>query len=178
MRGFFIHQQMPSIIYKAVLSKFGQQGEKTGWTYFVIPAAIAEKINPGQKKSFRVKGWLDKHKVKAISLLPMGGGDFIMPINSTMRKALMKRQGDTITASLEIDRAIIKLSPDLIRCLSEEKNAMEYFIKLPPSHQQYYSKWIESAKTEPTKTRRIAVVIDACSNKLSFSEMMRQYKKA
>ncbi|MEJ0102257.1 MAG: YdeI/OmpD-associated family protein [Bacteroidota bacterium] len=25
----------------------------------------------------------------------------------------------------------------------------------------YYSKWVESAKTEPTKTKRIAMVVDA-----------------
>ena len=40
--------------FTTTIKRFAEQGEKTGWTYFVVPAEIALKINPGQKKSFRV----------------------------------------------------------------------------------------------------------------------------
>jgi Domain of unknown function (DUF1905) len=44
--------------FTTAISQFAQQGEKTGWTYIVVPAAIAGKLNPGVKKSYRVKGRL------------------------------------------------------------------------------------------------------------------------
>jgi uncharacterized protein YdeI (YjbR/CyaY-like superfamily) len=47
---------------------------------------------------------------------------------------------------------------------------------LPPSHQSYYSKWIESAKTSVTKAKRIIASINGFSKKQGYSEMMRAYK--
>jgi len=48
---------------------------------------------------------------------------------------------------------------------------------LPGSHQQYFSRWIESAKTDATKTKRIAMAINAFSKKLGYSQMMQLQKK-
>lgn len=79
------------IAFSATLLRFGQQGEKTGWTYILIPHAIAENLKPSNKKSFRVKGRIDAHnKVEAVALIPIGGGDFIFPVNAGMRKAIGK----------------------------------------------------------------------------------------
>ena len=71
--------------FTATIHKFEKQGEKSGWTYIEIPADIAQQLKPGNKKSFRVKGKLDQFKIAGVSLLPMGGGSFIMAINATMR---------------------------------------------------------------------------------------------
>ena len=70
------------IQFNAIILKFDQQGEKTGWTYIVIPAATADKIKAGYKKSFRVKGQLNGQAIKQKALLPMGNGDFILPLNA------------------------------------------------------------------------------------------------
>ncbi|MEO6490979.1 MAG: YdeI/OmpD-associated family protein [Ferruginibacter sp.] len=161
------------IVFKANLLKFGKQGEKTGWTYFTIPQKIAYKLKPGNKRSFRVKGRIDQFKIQKVALLPMGEGDFIMPVNAAMRKGTGKRSGDTIEAALEIDKTELKICPELIACMMDEPAASEYFKELPKSHQQYYSKWIESAKTDATKTKRIALAINAFSKKLSYAEMLR-----
>lgn len=164
------------ITYKTTLLKFGSQGEKTGWTYILVPKKIAEKLKPGNKKSFRVKGKLDEYVFKAVSLLPMGEGDFIMAVNATMRKAIRKQKGDTVILEIEPDLAEPKLSTQLMACLRDEPEAMAYFKKLPGSHQKYYSNWIDSAKTEATKTKRIALAINAFVQKMSFPEMMRAQK--
>jgi len=39
------------ISFSTTILQFAQQGEKTGWTYIVVPTAIAAKLNPGIKKS-------------------------------------------------------------------------------------------------------------------------------
>src|SRR5689334_7755845 len=62
------------ISFVTTIERFGQQGEKTGWTYILVPSELAQKLQPGSRKGFRVKGKIDQHPFKMISLLPMGGG--------------------------------------------------------------------------------------------------------
>lgn len=164
------------IKFTALLEKFGKKGEKTGWTYFVIRSEQTKKINPGVKTSFRVKGKLDNFPIKGVAIIPMGEGDFIMPVNAGMRKGIKKQKGEKIVVQLELDKAEFKPSEDFILCLKEEKDAKTFFDKLPKSHQNYYSKWIESAKTEATKAKRIAQSINGFKMKMGYSEMLRYYK--
>lgn len=157
--------------------RFGQQGEKTGWTYIVIPAEFAQQLMPDNKKSFRVKGKLDDHNIEGIALIPMGGGDFIMPLNAEMRRSIKKKHGTMLTAKLQVDTRPLKLSEDFMACLDDEPKALTFFKTLAKSHQNYFSKWIESAKTEETKTKRIALAVNALSKHLDYGTMIREDKK-
>lgn len=163
--------------FTTTILQFADQGEKTGWTYISIPADLAERLKPGNKKSFRVKGRLDDHPVKSVSLLPMGDGSFIMPLNAAIRKAIHKKKGAMLKVKLQADNAPLKICPELLECLADEPAAEANFKKLPPSHQLYFSKWIESAKTEPTKTKRITQTVTAMSRGMGYGEMMRSLKK-
>src|SRR5579862_1844368 len=161
------------IQFTTVLKRFGDQGEKTGWTYIEIPVDIAGKLKPGNKKSFRVKGWLDDLPIKSVALIPMGGGKFIMAVNAWMRKGIGKRKGAMVNVRLEVDNKKLALSKVLLACLADEPKALTFFKTLPPSHQQYFSKWIEEAKTGETKTKRIVQAINALSKGLNFGLMAR-----
>lgn len=165
------------IEFKAVLGKFKAQGEKTGWTYFEIPAEIATKIKPNFKKSFRVHGKLDHVDFKGVSLLPMGEGNFIMPVKAELRKQLKKLKGYEVNVKMEEDTTPFVLSYDMLKCLREDKKALAFFKKLAPSHQKYYSNWIESAKTAGTKAKRIAMAMHAFSEGLSYAEMLRENRE-
>ena len=165
------------ISFTTTILKFGRQGEKTGWTYILIPAELAGQLNPGYKKSFRVKGKLDKYPIKGVALLPMGDGDFIMALNATMRKGIKKQKGAELHVQLQVDTEELKPSPELMECLADEPEALAKFRSLPKGHQTYFSKWIESAKTEPTRAKRIAYAIRFLSMGSSFSEMLRALKK-
>jgi len=165
------------IHFNAIIKKFNKQGEKTGWSYIEIPEEIASKIKLGNKKSFRVKGSLDNYAIERTSLLPMGSGSFIIPINATIRKALGKRKGAVIKASLTEDVREVEINKTFLICLADEPAALEFFNSLPRSHRNYFSKWIESAKAEETKASRIARAVTALSRKLSYLEMMRMGKE-
>lgn len=165
------------VLFTTTIHKFEKQGEKTGWTYIEIPADIAQQLVPGNKKSFRVKGKLDNHSIKGVALLPMGGGSFIMPLNSAMRKGIGKRQGTQLQIKLELDTKTYELNSEFMECLTDEPKALEFFNTFPRSVQNYYSKWIESAKTEQTRTKRIAQSITAMSRKMHYAEMIRSLKK-
>lgn len=43
--------------FTAAIAKFGQQEEKTGWTYIAIPEDIAALIHPGVKKIVPSEGY-------------------------------------------------------------------------------------------------------------------------
>jgi Domain of unknown function (DUF1905)/Bacteriocin-protection, YdeI or OmpD-Associated len=162
------------ISFSAAIEKFNTHGEKTGWTFIVVPDKVAKKINPGVKKSYRVKGKLDDHKIEKTALIPMGKGDFILPINAAIRKATGKRFGATLKVQLEIDSSPILPPAELIECLQDEPEALKYFNSLPQGHRNYFTKWIETAKTEPTKTKRIALVIKTMVRKMDFGAMLRE----
>ncbi|WP_259014075.1 YdeI/OmpD-associated family protein [Emticicia fluvialis] len=162
--------------FKTTIHKFDKQGEKTGWTYILIPAHIAHEIKPDTRTSFRVKGKLDQHLIKQVALLPMGEGDFIIPINAGIRKGIRKGEGAMIDVDIELDESEFVLSPDLMDCLEDEPKAMEKFHALPPSHQKYYSKWIEEAKTVETRTKRITQAVAGLAMQLDYGSMIRHFK--
>ncbi|MFC0772493.1 YdeI/OmpD-associated family protein [Terrimonas alba] len=163
--------------FTATIHKFEKQGEKSGWTYIEIPADIAQQLKPGNKKSFRVKGKLDQFKIAGVSLLPMGGGSFIMAINATMRKGIGKKQGAMLKVALQEDKKNYELNAEFLECLHDEPRALKNFEAMPRSFQNYYSKWIESAKTDPTKTKRIAAAVSSLAIGMNFSEMIRSMQK-
>lgn len=152
-------------------------GEKSGWTYIDVPADLAQELWPGNKKSFRVKGMLDGFEIKGVALMPMGNGNFIMPLNAAIRKGIGKKHGAMLAVKLEVDESPILYDSDFMDCLADEPEALVNFRKLPKSHQTYYSNWIESAKTEPTKAKRIAQSIEALSKGMHYGQMIRALKE-
>ena len=164
------------IQFKAVAKKFGKQGEKTGWTYIEISFDIAEKIKPNHKKSFRVKGKLNNLIIKETALLPMGEGNFILPLNATIRKATGVRAGETINVQMQEDKSEFVHDADFMECLAEEETALLHFNSLAGSHQKYFTKWIQSAKSDITKANLIAKAVNALARKMDYTEMMREGK--
>jgi hypothetical protein len=163
--------------YTATILKFEKQGEKTGWTYIVIPEDIAQELKPGNRKSFRVKGKLDKYAIEAIALMPMGDGSFIMPLNAEIRKGIAKRAGAQLVVQItEDDNPEPVTSPELMECLEDEPDALAFFNSLPKGHRNYFMKWIESAKTAPTKAKRIAQAVTGLARKQDYGTMIRSNK--
>lgn len=163
--------------FTAFIERFAQQGEKTGWTYIRITEEQAAQLNPGAKVSFRVKGKLDNQDIERMALLPMGDGSFIMALNATIRKGLKKGKGDLLTVQLELDKEPLTPDADFMECLQDEPTALATFQALAKGHQNYFSKWIESAKTEPTKAKRIAMAVNALGKGMGFPQMLRHQKK-
>ena len=159
--------------FTTVIKKFGDKGEKTGWTYIEIPETIAWKLKPNNKKTFRVKGNLDNYAFEGLALLPMGDGGFILALNASIRKKIRKQKGASLKVNIEADNSSVKFNGELIECLADEPECLSFFNQLTPGHRKYFSNWIDSAKTEATKTKRIAQTITALSNHQHYGEMIR-----
>lgn len=167
------------LVLKTEIRKYASMGEKTGWTYVEIPAEAAEQLYPGNRKSFRIRGKLDALAVQALALIPIGEGNFILPLNAELRKKLRKSVGHTLTLQVQRDDNPdpIPMPEDFAECLSDEPAAKKHFDKLPGSHQKYYIKWITSAKTEPTRIKRIAHAVTALAKAQHYGEMIRSLKE-
>jgi hypothetical protein len=161
------------IQFVATIKRFGEQGEKTGWTYFEVPPDLAQQLKPGNRKEFKVKGKLDNYPVKRISLLPMGGGRYIFVLNAPLRKAIGKKHGAMVKVQLIEDKSEFVFNKDFIECLKDEPAAKQFFQSLTGSHQRYFSKWIDDAKAEPTKVKRITMAVNALAKKRGYPEMLR-----
>jgi hypothetical protein len=166
------------IEFKTVILQFGEMGEKTGWRYIEIPADIAQELKPGNKKSFRVKGFLDNYPIAGFALMPMGDGQFIMPVKADIRKAIHKEVGAMLIVKLQEHVGFkVDIPADLQDCFDFDAEALQHFNNLAMSHRNYFIKWIESAKTDETRAKRIVNTVNAMLRKWSYNEMIREIQK-
>lgn len=166
------------VSFKVEIEKFDANGEKTGWSYVFIPHALADQIKPGERRSIRVKGTIDGVSISGMSLMPMGEGDFIMALNAKLRRQLKKEAGAVVNLCLEHHADFkIEMPEDLEICLAQEEGLLECFMSFPKSHQNYYIVWLNTAKTEATRTKRIVMIMDAMAKKYNFGQMLRSAQK-
>jgi hypothetical protein len=163
--------------FKSIIYKYSSNAEKTGWTFVEIPQDIIGKLKLKDRKGFRIKGLMDDVKFEKLSTYPVKGGGFIIAINADMRKKLGKNEGAMVIVKFEVDTSKPLQSKELIDCLKEDESALIQFKLQPVSHQNYFHRYIESAKGQATKAGRIVNVIDAMHKKMNFGEMIRSLKK-
>jgi hypothetical protein len=166
---------MPS--FKSVIQKFADKGEKTGWRYIAIPSDILLKLKLKNKKEFRIKGVMDDVKFERLACYPIGDGNFIIALNAELRKKLGKKEGAMVSIKFEIDTKGVEKSKELLACLNEEPEAKKQFESLTTAHQNYFHKWINSAKGADTKEGRIVNTINAMLRKMDYGELIRSLKK-
>jgi Domain of unknown function (DUF1905)/Bacteriocin-protection, YdeI or OmpD-Associated len=164
--------------FSTIILQFAEQGEKTGWTYIEIPVDIAQQIKPGFKKSFRVRGMLDGFDVKGMALMPMGNGNYIMTLKAEIRKSIRKNAGAMLQVSIEEDTEYkVEIPEDLKECFDFEPEAWTFFNSLAKSHRDYFIKWIESAKTQETRAKRIVNTVNAMLRNWDYGKMIREMRK-
>ena len=101
-----------------------------------------------------------------------------MALKADIRKAIHKREGAMLQVRLEVDTEYkIEMPADLQECFDADPEAFEFFNSLVRSHRDYFVKWIDSAKTEATRIKRIVDTVNAASRRMSYSEMVRALKK-
>jgi hypothetical protein len=162
------------VTFQAEIERFEANGEKTGWSYVFIPQDVADQIKPNNRREMRVRGLIDQTPINGVCLMPVKGEGFILPLKKSLRKELRKDAGAAITLNLEFDADFkIEMPDDLEVCLADEEELLERFLAMPKSHQNYFINWLNSAKTEPTRTKRLVMIVNAMFNKLNFGAMIR-----
>jgi hypothetical protein len=95
------------------------------------------------------------------SLMPMGGCH-MMPVNKTLREGAGVKAGDMVDVVMERDEAprTIDPPPQLKKLLSKKKTAKANWEKLPFTHKKEIAIWIDGAKQEETRERRLTKAIE------------------
>jgi len=95
------------------------------------------------------------------SLMPMGGCH-MMPVNKTLREGAGVKAGDMVDVVMERDEAprTIDPPPQLKKLLSKKKTAKANWEKLPFTHKKEIAIWIDGAKQEETRERRLMKAIE------------------
>jgi len=146
-----------------LLEKFPCKG---GWTYAEIPEVLPDKHSPfGWVK---VKGSIDGFEISQYRLMPLGNGKLILGVKADIRKAIKKQAGDCVHVILYLDNESLETPEELLLCLQEEPEALQFFNSLSESEQFNYVKWIYSASTDQTKVDRIAKTLDRLAKKQKY----------
>ena len=89
-------------------------------------------------------------------------GEFLVGLNREVREGAGVQAGDTVTLALRLDTAAreVEVPEALARALDADPAARTAFEKLAFTHRKEFARWIDEAKREQTRDRRVAQALD------------------
>jgi hypothetical protein len=126
-----------------------------------IPFSVPEVF--GVKGQVKVIGMMDNEPFRS-SLAPYGGKHYL-GITKAMREKIYKEAGDVVHIIMELDTKprVVEIPDDFKSVLKEFPVEEEFFKKLSYTHQKEYMNWINDAKKQETRERRIIKAIEMLS---------------
>ncbi|GAA3297309.1 DUF1905 domain-containing protein [Dactylosporangium vinaceum] len=142
--------------FRAVLELNGKTA-----TGLPVPDEVLTALGAGKKPKVTVSinGYSYRSSVGAM------GGRSMLPISAEVRAGAGIAAGDTVDVDVELDAAprTVEVPADLAAALDAEPVVRKAFDALSYSNQRAHVLSVEGAKTEATRTRRIAKVIETLS---------------
>ena len=128
----------------------------------MIPLNIEEIF--GSKGQVKVRGTINGYPYRS-SAMPGGDGTHYMVVKKEIRDKIKATQGSIVTVTLARDQEerIVALPDDFKKALASDEKANNIFGTFSYSRQKEYVDWIESAKTEATRLKRILGAIEKIS---------------
>jgi len=113
----------------------------------------------GTRARVPVRGTINGFPFRS-SLMPMGGCH-MMPVNQSLRTGAGVEAGDTVEVVMERDeeKRTVVAPAVLKKALAKNKVAKANWEKLAFTHKKEMAVWIEGAKQEETRARRLAKVM-------------------
>ena len=130
----------------------------SGGMYVIIPFDVEKEYG---KKRVKIIAKIETETYQG-SLVRMGSPNHILIIRKDIRQKINKTAGDIIMIEVEEDTQprVVKVPKDLQIELNQNPNEKIFFQKLSYTHQKEYVNWIEDAKRETTRIRRINKTIE------------------
>ncbi len=139
--------------FKAVIQNAGGGG-----AYVEVPFDV-EKAFGAKKPKVRAK--IEGVLYRGI-LTRMGTECHLLVILKSIREQIGKSFGDEVKITVELDTEprVLEVPKDLLKELKKDKDAQAFFDQLAHTHRREYVLWIEEAKKEETRARRILRAIE------------------
>jgi uncharacterized protein YdeI (YjbR/CyaY-like superfamily) len=141
---------MPSFEYKGILCFFASFKEHCSFGFWK-QALMETDAFPKNKTAMGSFG-----RITSVKDLP---SDKVM-IGLIHQAIELNEKGIKIPKKAAVKKEDIVVPKDLTAALSKNKNAKTTFDKFSPSHKREYVGWIEEAKTEATRNKRLATTVE------------------
>ena len=137
-----------------------------GGAYVTIPFDVEKEFGA---KRVKVKALFENKVEYRGTLVRMGSPDHILGLRKDIREQIGKQPGDVVKVSLEKDTEprVVVVPDDYQKILDSEPEVKIFFKQLSYTHKKEYVRWIEEAKRQETRERRM----------LKSIEMMKSGKK-
>ena len=130
-----------------------QQGNNTG---IMVPTEVVEALGGGSRAAVTVT----VNGFTYPSTLAVMGGRHLIPFSSDKRAATGLAGGDAIEVTLELDTTPRTVEvPDDLAVALDDAGIRARFDALAPSARKAHVTNVVSAKTDETRTRRIAAIV-------------------
>ena len=138
-------------------------GGKTA-TGIPIPEGVVAAIGSGKRPAVQVTLGGHSYRTTVASM----GGRYFVPLSKENREAAGVAAGDEVAVDIERDAEPRKVTipPDLADALAGDDAARGLLDRLSYTHRKEYARWIDEAKRDETRQRRLAQAL----------EMLRQGK--
>jgi len=89
-------------------------------------------------------------------------GEFLLGLNREVREQARVEAGDTVDVELELDTAPreVEVPQALAAALALDAEADANFARLAYTHRKEYARWIDEAKRDETRERRVAEALE------------------
>ena len=136
-----------------------QLADDANATGIVVPPNVVEALGSGKKP--KVKITINSYEYR--STVAAYNGLFMLPFSQDHRKASGINAGDEIEVTLELDTEprTVDVPADLQAALKAKKGALEKFESLSYSLRKNHVYQVNEAKTQETRERRIAKIVDS-----------------
>ena len=134
-----------------------------GGAFVEVPFDVEEAF--GSKKP-KVKALIEGVPYRG-TLVRMGTECHLLLVLKSIREQAGKTFGDEVKVTVEADaeERVVAVPAELKRAFKSEKEAKAAFEKLSYTHQKEYAAWINEAKKEETRQKRIAKTIEMLKKK-------------
>lgn len=127
-------------------------------TGFEVPPEVVDALGAGKRPAVTVT--VGGHTYR--STVAVMGGRYMLPLSAENRTAAGLSAGDAADVELELDTVprVAEVPADLAAALDAEPAARAAFDALSYSNQRRHTLSVEGAKTEATRARRVAKVVE------------------
>lgn len=123
-----------------------------------VPDEIIEALGGGNRPRVRVTlgGYSYQTTVGRMR------GEFLFPVSAAVREQAGVAAGDEVEVGIELDTAPreLEIPAELAAALDGDTSAREAFERLSYSNKKRHALAVEGAKTEETRQRRLAKILD------------------
>lgn len=157
---------MEKVVFAAVI----EQNKGIDAAYVKFPFDTEQLF--GIKGQVKVVAMFDGIAEYRGSLANMGQGCHVLGLTKEIRKKINKSFGDTVNVELARDTQVrtVAIPHDAQALLDANMDAKKFFDTLSYTNRKEYIVWIESAKKEETRTKRLAEFVFKLKNKKKVTD--------